>query len=335
MARPRLERPNYRLAPMPSGRFGIFWTEGGRTRRVSTRTADRRRADAELVRFVAGLLSNPPPDAPTLGAILDGYLAERSGRVASHVTLAFSAKPLKALLGDLAPAHLSQGQINDYARRRALMGRKPGTIIRELVTLRAALNWAARERWIASAPAFRMPVTAPAPSGRWLTRTEARKLIAAATAPHLKLFVRLALGTAARAGALLELEWSRIDFERGLIDLGPGRGRKRRAVVPVNPKLAAALRRAAKARTTDRVIEYGGRPVASVKKAFRAAAARAGLAGASPHVLRHTAATWMVMAGVPLAQIARFLGDSEATVERVYGKHAPGYLRRAARATAI
>jgi hypothetical protein len=35
------------------------------------------------------------------------------------------------------------------------------------------------------------------------------------------------------------------------------------------------------------------------------------------------------MDGVPLAEVARLLGDSEKTVERVYGKHAPDFLRRA------
>ncbi len=42
----------------------------------------------------------------------------------------------------------------------------------------------------------------------------------------------------------------------------------------------------------------------------------------------------MVMAGVPLAEVARMLGDSEAMVEKVYGKHSPDYLRRAADALA-
>ncbi|MCL2473331.1 MAG: integrase [Alphaproteobacteria bacterium] len=45
--------------------------------------------------------------------------------------------------------------------------------------------------------------------------------------------------------------------------------------------------------------------------------------------MRHTAATWLVMEGVPLREVARLLGNSEAMVEKVYGKHSPDYLRRA------
>jgi integrase len=50
---------------------------------------------------------------------------------------------------------------------------------------------------------------------------------------------------------------------------------------------------------------------------------------------RDTAATWLVMEGVPLREIARLLGKSEAMVQQVYGKHLPGYLRRAVSALTI
>jgi integrase len=56
---------------------------------------------------------------------------------------------------------------------------------------------------------------------------------------------------------------------------------------------------------------------------------RAGVAGVTPHVLRHTAATHMARAGVPLWKIAGILGNSIAMVEKVYAKHCPDGLRDA------
>lgn len=56
---------------------------------------------------------------------------------------------------------------------------------------------------------------------------------------------------------------------------------------------------------------------------------------ASPHVLPHTAATWLVIDGVPLREVARLLGNSEAMVGQVYGKHSPDYLRRAVNALSL
>jgi len=84
-------------------------------------------------------------------------------------------------------------------------------------------------------------------------------------------------------------------------------------------------------RQTDHIIEYNGKPTHSVKKSFSRLCKDCGIK-ASAHALRHTAATWMVIDGVPLSEVARVLGDSEKTVETVYGKHSPDYLRRAVNA---
>ena len=152
-----------------------------------------------------------------------------------------------------------------------------------------------------------------------------------------RLFCLLALHTAARPSAALALTWPRVDLDRRLITLNPA-GRiqtaKRRPVVPINDTLDAALREAAEIRTIDHVIEWGGQPVTSIKTGFRAARQRAGLGPeVTPYVLRHTSATWMALAGVPMRDIAAMLGhDDEATTSRIYAKHSPDYLRDAAAA---
>jgi len=85
---------------------------------------------------------------------------------------------------------------------------------------------------------------------------------------------------------------------------------------------------------TDYVIEYGGRRVNSVKRAFKAAAARAGLPSeTSPHVLRHSAAVHMAESGISMAEIAQFLSHTtEKVTFATYARYSPDYLRRAASA---
>ena len=62
----------------------------------------------------------------------------------------------------------------------------------------------------------------------------------------------------------------------------------------------------------DYFVEWNGRPVQSVKKAFRTAVRLAGLEGkVTPHTLRHTAATWSVNKRAPLWQAAGLVGMSE------------------------
>jgi integrase len=137
----------------------------------------------------------------------------------------------------------------------------------------------------------------------------------------------LARYTGARAGAILGLTWARVtDRFIDYNDPTRARSRKKRAVVPIHPDLADALAEARRTATTAFVIEYGGEQVASVKKAFGRAAARAGLDHVGPHTLRHSAATWMAIDGVPLVRIAAFLGNSVKMVESVYAKYSPDYL---------
>ncbi|MET0470921.1 MAG: site-specific integrase, partial [Xanthobacteraceae bacterium] len=168
------------------------------------------------------------------------------------------------------------------------------------------------------------------------TREQTRALRDAATHPHLKLFIVLAQTTGARSAALLQLTWDRVDFERGQIDLRnpflkvPHKGR---AIVPMNRDARAALLEARAGALSLYVIEWGGKPVASVKKGLRVTAARAGLGHVSPHMMRHSAAVHMAEAGVPMDEIAQYLGHTNARVTReVYARFSPDYLRNAAAA---
>lgn len=248
--------------------------------------------------------------------------------MAVPATIGYTAKTLGRHIGNLEPHMLTP----DMAwKARAGDGVADGTIRREIGVLRAALKWAVKERWISDAPYVDAPGSGP-PRDRWLTSDEIDRLIRAAYLPHLRLFIILAYHTAARAGAILDLTWDRVDFEHKRISYDrPGRVRnkKRRAVVPINPVALAALQETRGESVIDRVIEWRGKPVRSIKRSFAVACRAAGIKDCSPHVLRHTAATHLVMEGVPLREVARLLGDSEAMVEKVYGKHSPEYLRGA------
>jgi len=101
----------------------------------------------------------------------------------------------------------------------------------------------------------------------------------------------------------------------------------------MNTTARSALEEAKKAALTDNVVEWGGKSLASIKKGFAAAALRAGFPDLTPHVLRHSAAVHMAEAGVPMSEIAQYLGHSSTNVtERVYARFSPDYLRKAAAA---
>ena len=312
------------------GRWHAYERVDGKPKRTSLGTADRQIAERRLLDLQATLRRK----ATTVAEIFDDYLAERGPHIASMETLHFAHKRMMPVFGHLRPDQITRALTRAYAAQRRRQRVGDGTIRRELVALGAALRWHDK----ATPATIELP-PAPPPKSRHLTREQYRALRdAAAKTPHLQLFVILAYSTAGRAAAILELTWDRIDFARGMIQLNSGSAppsrSKGRATIPITDGARPAIEAARKAAITGHVIEYGGKPVRSVKRAFKAAVARAGLpTSTSPHILRHTAAVHMAESGVPMAEIAQFLGhSSESITYRVYARFSPSYLKRAASA---
>lgn len=218
-----------------------------------------------------------------------------------------------------------------FYKERKRAGYSDSTIKTDLELLRACL----RRRYGTAAPSIWIP-PASKPRDNWLTKEQARQIVDLADTPHIKLFVTIGLATGARAGAILDLTWDRVDFAQGTVDFRPpGRVQtnKRRTVVPMGARLRAALEQAHGGRLTDHVIEYGGKPVASVKKAIQRLAAKAGLPF-SPHTLRHTCAVWMAQDNVPMQLISQYLGHTSLRMtEQVYARYSPTFMRDASAAT--
>jgi integrase len=217
-----------------------------------------------------------------------------------------------------------------YRAARQAQGRADSTIRTELEYLRACIN----HRYGKGNNSVWLP-PASKPRAHYLTKGELEVLLDVVESPHVRLFIVLAITTGARMTALLELKWDMVDFAHGTLDLNPA-GRvitnKHRVVVPINQRARLELEIAYAGRLSPFVIEYGGRPIASIKKAIRAAAARANLQ-CSPHVFRHSAGVWMAQANIPMQKIAQYLGHTTTRVtERVYARYSPTFQRDAAEA---
>ncbi len=258
------------------------------------------------------------------------YLEEAATRVARPDSLRYLwGKGMQKHFAHLLPEEVTRDVCKTWIAKRRNQGLSNATTRKELATLQAALN-----RTLGKAnPAVVEYPPAPPARERYLDRDEVQALIDACGSEHVRLFIVLAIATGARGGAILDLTWDRVDLRLRTIDFGEGRGKKRRPVSKINKDAHAALVEAREAAICPYVINYEGQQVASIRKAFGRAAERAGLPGVTPHTLRHTAVTWMVMAGVPTTEVARAVGLTEGMVERVYGHHHPDFLSRAARAT--
>lgn len=262
--------------------------------------------------------------------IVEAYIdAREADGIASTSRQRDAWKAMKGYWGNIDPRLIDKEMARDYVRRRS---RAEATTRYELSMLAVALRWGVKQGFIAQAPDVWRPQP-PERKVRHLTRAEFDRWFEAVKAPHAKLYVELGLATMARPSAILELTWDRVDFERGTVDLNPAgrrQTRKRRPVVPLNGIALKALQVAFTGRQSDFVIERGARQVKSIKKAFQAASERSGIP-VTPYTLRHTGAVWAAEAGVPMTEIAQFMGhDTSATTEKHYSRFSPDYLRRVA-----
>lgn len=306
------------------GTWCVIWRENGQTKRHSLRTKDRDVAFRNFEEYKKQLERK----AEIVSEVIDLWLEEKKSLASNRNNKAFS-KPIREFFGRYKPDQITRDMCKMYIKWR---GNKTASIINELKILRAACKW-----FDPSSKANIEIPPAPAPRDIRITKDEYRKLINCSHSPHIKLFMILAGATAARVSALLDLTWDRVDFEKGRIQLSTGEHKnKRRALVLMTTFAREVLMEAYEARTCEYVIEFGSQKIQSIKKGFKNTAIKAGLDHISPHVLRHSAASWMAESGIPMNEIAQYLGHSSPAVTyKVYARYSPEYLSNAASALEV
>jgi integrase len=266
--------------------------------------------------------------------VLVAYGSEHLAHKRSAHNGAYILASLSQWWGDKKVADVNARTCRAYAKDS-----RSQTVARaNLEILRAAINhWHREHGPLPVIPAIVMPPAHP-PRERWLTRQEAARLLwAARRTPHLARMILLGIYTGSRMRTLLALEWDWIDLVRGAMRRrAPGTveaSNKRKPPVKLGRRILAHLRRWR--RMDDRrcpyVCHFDGRMIDWPYVAWRTAVARAGLgADVTPHTLRHSRATWLMQANVPIWEAAGHLGMSPQTLVRVYGHHSPDWQQQAA-----
>lgn len=239
---------------------------------------------------------------------------------------------------DKTAADVTQKNCRAYAATKASQGASG-----DLKYLSSALKyWHTSEYGpLRSAPVLWRPEANP-PRERYLTRSEAARLLwAARRYNHLKRMILLGLYTGSRPGVLLALKWNQIDLKGKMLSRVPAGAkqdaRKRAPKVRLGRRISAHLKRWKKMDGGEGLVcgftdtfHPGIRQVKDPHGAWKKVLKAAKLTGVTRHTLRHTRATWMVQAGVPMWEAAGFLGMSTKTLERVYAHHSPDHQERAA-----
>lgn len=319
--------PTYSLISIAtSPNFYVQWYEGKHSRRCSTRTSSREEAEAFLAAFRLAQ-ADEPADELTVPQALDWYWDSYAHDLIRPDNAKLGIKNLKAFFGSTRATECNVAKQQQYVDHKRAQKYGDESIRRDLSVLSAALRRAEKHNKLDRAPPF-LTLSAAPRRERWLTRDEVAKLFRRLRRPrsrHVLLFARIALYTGARTQAILDLTWDRVDLKAGMIDFNvPGRRitKKRRTMAPIGGlgrALAAQKRRA----RSKYVIEWAGQGVGRVAKAFVQAAEDVGMDDVSPHVLRHSFATWAARKGVPIYHIGKALGQTVASTTERYAKHQP------------
>lgn len=246
-----------------------------------------------------------------------------------------SLNRLSPFFRDRRLAEVTRHQVRQYVEHRRGKGISDSTIRKELHFASAAINFVRLEHEVELKNPFHA-LGIPEPEGRlrWITREEAERLIQAsrpyARTPYLSCFIRLALNTGCRRGELLALEWERVDFARRLLFLEARHTKtKVRRTIPLNDQAMQALNELRRWHAQDCpdspwvFTSSAGGHIRWLKTAFRNSCKRAGITDFRIHDLRHTCASWLVMAGVDLYVVRDLLGHASITTTERYAHLAP------------
>ena len=311
---------------------------------------DRSGADEALQAYLANKYA--PPTGPSaldkllIADVVNIYLKERAPHVVEPGFLRATALPILEWWAGKTLADVKGNACRDYVTWR--MGKVSlQTARHDLKTLRAAINhYHAEHGPLPAVPVVSLPEKAP-PRDRWLTRSEAARLIKSARqrpeTAHVVRFILVALYTGTRSAAVLGLRWlpattgGHVDLERGVLyrrGSGQRETKKRRPPVRLPDRLLGHLRRWQRSDAVHgitHVVHYQGSPCGKMRRSWATVRTAAGLGqDVTPHVMRHTCCTWLMQGGVEIFQAAGFLGMSAATLEQVYGHHHEDYQNQAA-----
>lgn len=222
-------------------------------------------------------------------------------------------------------------------------GLAPATVKRRLACARSLFRWLTRTGMVPADPfvGTEIRVRIPDRLPRCLSTSEMARLAQAAeiASPLTHLTTLLLFATGMRVGELVTVRLGDIDLDRDTIRI-VGKGNRQRQVVIPNDGLKESIRgyvhmHHAAGEAGDRLLrgqDGQGLTTAAIRVRLRHLAKAAGLSRTvTPHMLRHTAATELLEAGVDIRFVQRLLGHRSILTTQIYTHVSDLALRSAVR----
>jgi integrase len=320
--------------------YHIYWWDGGKKHGKTTKTSDYQVAkriqhehDCDILARRSGTQEYKTP----IDTHIAQYLAykktnnklrtwERDGKTIKHFKRLF---PHLKQLQDITVQVLE-----DYKTKRFEAGVLAATVNRELGTIKAMLGRAEDLGIIKYNPGPRAHYMKEVKrSPRFLAKDEVATFLASPRRDLWWTAAYIGLYTGMRPEEILFLTWDDIKFENNRIVVTPKEDWTPKDYevrwIPLEPHLHAFLARLKPKGPSRWVIcqPDGSRPgyqvyCAMTGRVFRDLA----IPKATLYTMRHTFASYLAMAGVPLNAIMRLLGHSKIDTTMVYAHLSPDYI---------
>lgn len=315
-------------------RGGVWWIQYGHrgtTYRESSKSTKKGAATALLKKRLgeigSGKFVGPDAERVTLDDLAEGL--EQHYKLKGLRTwdrAALSVSHLRAYFGgDARAIDITTKSMAAYAlHRREEEGAAPATVKRELMALSKMFSLALVENGgpLSTKPGVPEMRVNNVRTG-FLDGAELDAVIAELPEP-LRPVIQFARYTGWRRGEVLALTWARVDFDAGVVRLDTSKNDEPRSfpftMLPPLAELLEQLRDRTRAieKRTGRIVPWvfhrDGRPIKSMRRAWKGACKRAGVPGHIVHDLRRTAVRNLVRAGVPERVAMELVGHKTRSI---------------------
>lgn len=338
--------------------YYIFYRQGGRgTRQIEERVgresegmtaakaahirADRARGKElsnQEKRDAAEAARKAEEERPTITRLWVLYDESKASRAVRKTDESFFTLHLARPFGNKTPSELVTLDI-DRLRIQKLKTRSPQTVKHILSLLRRIILFGVKNGYCPMPEPSRLNFTFPIVDNQKTENLTQEQMTAFLHAldeepdQNAAAFIRLALSTGMRKGALMALQWADIDFERGFITLrGDAAKNEKTAKIPMSSAARAILE---KVERTGSPFVFPGRNGGQRKDFKRIAARVRDKAGLTKefrplHGLRHTFASWLASTGaVDIYTLQKLLTHGSAQMTQRYAHLADEALQRA------
>jgi hypothetical protein len=316
--------------------IGWYDPRARQMRRRSLQTTDARDASDIADRVDASGITGDPLALLQARIDIENVLRDYQAAHAHGASAEFNRIAIdKHLIPALGQIRIDDWRTEDFAKFERAFGKKysKGYLSRICAVLRAALVNAEKTEKIVRAP--RIPEVSTdddrdaAPlKGRVMTTKEIAKLIDAVSAPHFLEYLIACINSAGRPITILECDTSQVAWPLRLFEQNP-RGRAQTKKYRPIIRVAATWRPWLRKGPPGRLITYRGKPVKSVKAAFRrarkAACLKPDAAGVpvTSYSIRHTIGRFMEDCGVPPIEHSILLGHVKIYLKKSTERYSP------------